>query len=135
VSKAGSAVAPTEPLTSYVEPNARPEVDQLTAAVSQALEIGGNTSTTTFTGATPKSMPVEGGQSEGLLAIDTALESWGQPTGYDLNVWVPINDTATPSNDEEADRLWGDGELDWFLTGSVDVVSGRLPDEIIPLLS
>jgi hypothetical protein len=41
------------------------------------------------------------------------------------------NQDAPPGNDEEADQLWGDGDLDWFLTHSGDAVNDQQPGEII----
>jgi hypothetical protein len=108
------AVALTEPVTTNVAQNVPAAAGQLRGVISQSLMIGG-TSISNFTAADQNSMPGEGGQPEGLRAVDTALEVWGRPGADDVTVgWMP-SQGATPSHDEEADQFWGEGDRDWFL--------------------
>lgn len=72
-------------MKSDVELNAQAEADQFRATISQALVVGG-TSTTALTDADQKSTLREGGQPDGFRAVDTALESWDQPAGYDVSM-------------------------------------------------
>jgi hypothetical protein len=104
-----AAATTTEPAS----PTAKP-VDQLRAAIGQAVVIGG-TSTTAFTVADQESMPAQGGPPEGLRAVDTALEAWGQPTAGDVTVpLMPARRMVPDANMEDelaADALWGEGRL------------------------
>ena len=86
-------------------------VDRARAVIGQAVVVG-DTGTGTFTDADQKSTPDEGSQPDDLRAVDTALESWDRPTACDVATrCMPDHDA---SNDEDADQLWSDGDLDWF---------------------
>jgi hypothetical protein len=123
----------TVQVNSSVEPVSGADANRVRAAISQSLVVG-DTSTVTFADAAPRS-PGEGGQPEGLQAVDTALESWNRPTPCDVAVgWVPNRAPlagATPGNEGPADQLWGEDDGDWFLPDSEDVIAhqfrGRLP--------
>jgi hypothetical protein len=119
----------TVPMNANVEAASVTDADQVQlATIGQALVVSG-TDTETFTGAAPTSIPNEESQPVDLRAVDTALESWAPPTAYDVNLgWTPDQGKGT---DEEADQLWDEGGLDWFLTHLDGVVHDQEPGEII----
>lgn len=116
------AVDTTVQVNSDVEAVSGAGVNKARATISQALVIG-NTGTHAFTRVDRTPIADQDNQPDDLRAVDTALESWDQPTASDVTVgWMP-NQGVSPGNDEELDQRWGKAGLDWFLTKPRDHVN------------
>jgi hypothetical protein len=130
-SLASITVDTTEPVKSCVEPVNGSDADQVRATISQALVIGGIGTVTTI-GVDQKSMPEEDSQPNDLPAIDAALDSWDQPAPYGVPWGLMPNQRR--NDDAEADEVWGEDGLDWFLTKVGDDVNDQETGAIINAL-
>lgn len=127
---AAFAVAQLEPVPTVVAQTVRANTCRTGVAMTRAVATG---STTVFAAAL-KSILEEDSQPAGLLAVDRAMVSWDQAAVCDEVVgWMPAQD-RTSNIAEEADQLWGDGDLDRFLAESDGEARGWEPGALaLPL--
>lgn len=118
-----------EPATSDV---CLTDASRLGPVISQVVATDG-TSTTAFPAAPSKSS-LEDGQPRDLLPVDRAIEAWDQAAAEEITVRWTTAQCITRSNNEEADRLWGNGDLGWFLADIDEAADGQeLGGTVLPL--
>lgn len=67
-----------------------------------------------------------------LQAVDRLLRVWNRSYEPRIARLAARANASTLADDAEAlDELCGEGDLEWFLKGSGDLISDQLPGEIV----